>query len=132
MKYNIRNPADKKKVIDKIDQLSYSDGWQVEITKFKERKTLPQLKTIHMHIRETQDFFRDSAGKFYTDDQLKDWIKSLFGIVEIYETPTGKRKRYKSFADYTCEEMSKLIDDYMNYCVSELGLYLTLPGREDI
>ena len=121
----------KQRAIDYILSQPLEHKLVVEVKPYKSSKTLPQLRTVHMHIREIKQFFKESAGKFFTDDDIKYWLKSLFGIVEIYDTPTGQRKRYKSFADYKIDEMSKLIDEYMAYCVTEFGLYLTLPGYED-
>lgn len=117
--------------IKAMRSVGFDETHVVRIEPEKKDKTYPQLKTVHMWIKEVQQMFQESHGKYYTDEDLKYWFKSLFGIVEIYETPNGKRKRYKSFADYTAEEMSTFMDTMSHYCLTELELFLTLPGYED-
>ena len=106
---------------------------EVTIRQHKDSKSLAQLRTVHMWIKEIQEAFQESHGKFYTVDSLKEWLKGLFGIIDILETPKEKVEVVRSFADYSQEEMSKFMETMSHYCGSELRIFLTLPddqGRE--
>jgi len=131
MEIKIANPMAMQRAIEYIKKQNYDRPVVVTVRRWSEKKTLPQLRTIHLWIHEARTFFGETRGKYFTDEELKDWVKSLFGLVEIYETPNGKRKRYKSFADYTLEEMRKLMDDFQNYCATEFQLFLTTPDMPE-
>jgi len=82
---------------------------------------------IHGWIREIQTFFAESEGKAYTFDQIKLYLKGLFGEV-VTSTVNGKTNtEYKSFADYEKPEMSRFMEQVDHHCV-EFGCYLTIPG----
>ena len=103
----------------------------VTIAQHKDSKSLAQLRTVHMWLREVQDFFQEAHGKYYHLDALKEHFKGLFGVVEVMEAPSGNKTIVKSFADYTVDEMSQFMDDMNHYCGSELHLFLTLPGIDE-
>ena len=127
----ITNPAVKSQILAQIEKLNYNPVWEIEIRRWRDTKTLPQLKTCHMWMKEAQEFFSETRGKYYTIDVLKDYFKGLLGITEVVETPAGPKSRLKSWADYSNEEMREFMDKMLNYCPAELGLFITLPNFED-
>jgi hypothetical protein len=99
---------------------------------FKDSKSLAQLRTVHGWIREIQEAFQESQGKFYTIESLKEWLKGLFGVTELLDMPDGtQRLVYKSFADYKMQEMSTLMEKMEHYCGSELRIFLTIPNSPE-
>lgn len=98
---------------------------------FKDSKSIAQLRTVHLWMKEVQEYFQESEGKFYTIAALKEYFKGLFGIIDIVETPTGTKEIVRSFADYSVDEMSKFMQKMEHYCGSELRIFLTIPGLDE-
>jgi len=128
----IREERHLQRVLDIVRDLPLEPPHVVSIEPYKDSKTLAQVRTVHGLIRQIQVFFAESQGKAYTMDALKDYFKGLFGEVEVLETPAGVKERYMSFADYKIDQMAKFIDNLDRHCVSEFGLYLVMPGMEDM
>ena len=127
----LRGQPQVDRAIEILKALPLNPVMVVKITEFKDSKSLAQLRTVHMWIKEVQESFQGTHGKYYRIDDLKDWFKSLFGIIEISDTPDGDMQKYKSFKDYTLEEMREFMDKMSHYCASELHIFLTIPGLED-
>lgn len=98
---------------------------------FKDSKSLAQLRTVHGWIKEVQVAFQESHGKFYTVEALKYHFKDLFGVVDVIDTPNGPKTELKSFAKYSVEEMSNLMEHMEHYCGSELRIFLTIPNAPE-
>jgi hypothetical protein len=104
---------------------------QVEIKVLKDSKSLAQLRTVFMWLKEIQTCFQESQGVFYTTEALQEWTKGLFGVTQILDMPDGtQRVILKSFANYEMEEMATMMEKMLHYCGSELHIYLTIPGDD--
>jgi len=130
MKVNIASPAHKKRIVDFIESLPYDPQWTVECKLFKLRKTQQQVNTIHMWFKEVRDAFQD-MGKMYTFDGIKHYFKDMFGIMIERETPSGMKYEMKSLADYKIDEMSEFMDKCYHHAVTDLHIFVTLPGFDD-
>jgi len=131
VKIIIRGERQLHRAIDVLNMLPAEPVMQVEIKPFKDSKSLAQLRTVHGWLREVQEVFQESQGKFYTIEALKEYFKNLFGVTQILDLPDGtQRVILKSFADYEMPEMSKLMEDMLHYCGSDLRIYLTIPGED--
>lgn len=127
----LRGKPQVDRAIEIIKSLPLNPVMVVKITEFKDSKSLAQLRTVHMWVKEVQEWFQETQGKYYTVDALKDYFKNMFGLYETSETPTGELFKLKSFASYTLAEMREFMDKMNHYCASELHIFLTIPGLED-
>lgn len=113
-----------------IDFLPEDEVHEVEFRPFKDSKTLRQLKTTHGWFREVTDAFHE-MGKMYTFPSVKHYFKDMFGVVIEHETPSGIRVELKSFKDYKIDEMAIFMDKCYHHCITDLHIFVTLPGFED-
>ena len=95
----------------------------------KPKKTNPQIRLIYKWFSEIQTFFTESAGKAYTQKQIKIWLKELFGEHIEHEINGKFIIELKSLADYEKEEMSKFMESVDRYMAHELGCFLTQPNQ---
>ena len=119
------------RAIEILRMLPLEPVMQVEIKVLKDSKSLAQLRTVFMWLKEIQTCFQESQGVFYTTEELQEWTKGLFGVTEVLNLPDGKKKIIlKSFSKYTMEEMQLFMNGVDHYCGSELHIYLTIPGND--
>ena len=131
VKIILRGMPQVDRAIEILRMLPLEPVMQVEIKVLKDSKSLAQLRTVFMWLKEIQTCFQESQGVFYTTEALQEWAKGLFGVTQILDMPDGtQRVILKSFADYEMPEMSKLMEDMLHYCGSELRIYLTIPGED--
>jgi hypothetical protein len=131
VKIILRGMPQVDRAIEILRMLPLEPVMQVEIKVLKDIKSLAQLRTVHGWLREVQEVFQESQGKFYTIDSLKEHFKSLFGVTQILDMPDGtQRVILKSFANYEMEEMATMMEKMLHYCGSELHIYLTIPGDD--
>lgn len=131
IKLILRSKLQVDRAVEIIQMLPEEPLMQVTISQFKDSKSLAQLRTVHMWVKEVQTHYQESEGKFYKIEALKQYFKELLGVLDVIETPAGQREVLKSFADYSVEEMSEFMDKMNHYCGSELRIFLTIPGLED-
>jgi len=126
----LRGQTQKDRAAEIIQTIPIEPLMEVTIKLHKDSKSLAQLRTVHKWVKEVQTHYQESEGTFYRVDALKEYFKGMFGVLDIIETPDGRKEILKSFADYKLHEMQKFMDDMNHYCGSK-QIWLTIPGLDD-
>ncbi len=114
-----------------IDSVPLDPVHELIIRPAKSKRSLRQNNTIYGWFRYVSLEYAEATGKFYTQDQWKEYFKSLFGYTEEAGIMGKVIVRQKSTADYTTAEMSKFMEQMDFYCGSELQIFLPIPGMEE-
>jgi hypothetical protein len=111
---------------------SAPDGMEVLIRKYKSKRTLSQnalhwkrLDIIRMHIA-------DSTGQIFSAEELHDFFKRRFLPVRLVEIDGDVEKVAQTTTDKDTKQMAEFMDAIDRYCIERLGLYLPVPGMEDV
>jgi hypothetical protein len=114
-----------------IDSVHLDPVHELIIRPAKSKRSLSQNSTVHGWFRYVSLEYAEATGKFYTQEQWKEYFKSLFGYTEEVEIMGKVIVRQKSTADYTTDEMREFMNNLDNYCGSELQIFLPMPGMEE-
>jgi hypothetical protein len=128
IKLILRSQLQVDRAVEILQTIPLEPLMEVTISKHKDKKSLAQLRTVHMWIKEVQTHYQETEGKFFRIDAMKEYFKGLFGVIDIVDTPAGQKEILKSFSDYTVEEMREFMDKMNHYCGSELRIFLTIPN----
>jgi hypothetical protein len=111
-------------ICDQIHKMP--SGHEVILQKKSNNRTLAQLRTAFLWVSEIRMFFAD-AGKFYTTEEIRVWLNDLFLAPVVKEIEGRIVEIPVSWADIDKDRFAKFMDKVDRYCVTELGLYLTMP-----
>ena len=130
MKANIHTKEQLTRLVERISASKLPIS--VDISKYKERKTLNQLRLVYKWFKVISTETAEATGKYYSQEVWKDYMKDLFGLREEIEMPDGKIKMVnKSLADYSIKEMSEFMEKIDHYCGSEFNIFLPSPNVPD-
>ena len=105
-------------------------GHEIILQKKSSNRTLAQLRTAFMWVNEIRMFFAD-AGKFYTTEEIRAWLNDLFLPMAVKEVEGRVVEVPISWADIEKVRFAKFMSEIDRYCVTELGLYLTMPNMPE-
>ena len=117
--YVVRTEQQRKNAADNVLSQPISPAFTVQCKPYKPPKTYPQLEKIHAMIK-------DVALHLGKDDRMvKIDVKSKFGVYHVYSSAIDGERQviFKSFADYTREELSSAVQGLEVWC-SENGIRL--------
>lgn len=92
--------------------------YELSIQELELAKTHDQLALIHVYIK----IFSDDGG--YTPMQAKLASKEICGYYEVVKNVIrgGNTIKYKSFADASLKELTRIIDEFYTYLTVDCGL----------
>ena len=128
MRKIILNQRNRNYALEQVRQAP--DGFEITIKKYQPKKTNAQLRLAFKWVSEIQAFFADH-GNAYTTDQVRAWLNDLFLQPKISEVNGKSIEIPVSWARMERKEFSEFMDKIDRHCVSEFGLYLTMPGQQD-
>ncbi len=121
----------KKRAISIIDALPMEDTHEVIIRPYKSKRSLEQNNTYWMWVDKIRVHIADSTGKFYSCEEIHEWLKEKFLPVRVVEIEGLSVKCAATTTKLNTKEMADYLTQIEQFCASELGLFLPLPGLND-
>lgn len=123
--YVVFNDDDKSALVEKIRSKPVERPWQVDVSFYKNTRTLRQNNTYWLWIQTIIDFLADSTGEQKTKREIDAWLLDMFAPMESFEIPNGKViARQKSTSEMNTKEMAEYLDKIDVYFASNFDLLL--------
>jgi hypothetical protein len=121
----------KQRAISLIEGLPLQETHEVVIRPYKSKRSLEQNNTMWLWIDRIRVHIGDSTGKFYSSEQVHEWLKEKFLPTNIVEIGGLAVKCAATTTKLNTKEMAEYLTMIEQFCAAELGLFLPLPGIEE-
>lgn len=120
----------KERAIAIIVGLPLDDTHEVIVRPYKSKRSLIQNNLMWKWIDLIRIHIADSTGKFYSGEEIHEWLKKRFLAIKVVEIAGEAHPCTATTTKLNTKEMSDYLDTINNFCASELGLFLPVPGME--
>jgi len=121
----VAGEAHRRRICDLISSLSPEKVWQVNVTPFVKKRTLPQNSYLHAVPLK---MIADHTG--HTVEDIKDYLLGEYAGWEVFEVLGSKRKRpIKRTSAMNAEEIGQFWDWIIAWAAENLGLLIPQPNE---